>query len=135
MKNVLYTFFTRQRRRFAIGAAAGLLGFALTAATASADDRECPSHLDATYVMSGDPDSDKSTISRLAAPAKDKGAVCIMAFYDGQGPANSKMLALRRANWVMEQFADKGVSSSIITRVLRAGDKSNSRTVEVVIGP
>jgi hypothetical protein len=102
---------------------------------ARADDRECPSHPEATYVLSGDPDSDSSQIARLADAAKQKGAVCIMAFYDAQGPSNSKMLAFRRANWVMERFNDHGVSSSSITRVLHAADKSSSRMVQIILGP
>jgi hypothetical protein len=102
---------------------------------ARADDHECPSHPEATYVLSGDPDSDSSQIARLAESAKQKGAVCIMAFYDAQGPSNSKMLAFRRANWVMERFSDNGVSSNSITRVLHAADKSSSRMVQIILGP
>ena len=102
---------------------------------AAADDRECPSHPEATYVLSGDPDSDAAQIARLAGSAKQKGAVCIMAFYDAQGPSNGKMLAFRRANWAMERFSDNGVSSGTITRVLRAGDKSTGRMVQIILGP
>ena len=123
---------TRTVVRLSVGLAAGLMGLALAAGPLWADDRECPSHPDATYTLSGDPDSDKSTISRLTEPAKQKGAVCILAFYDGQGPANSKMLAMRRANWVMEQFNGKGVTSRW---VLRAADKSSARMVQIILGP
>ncbi len=128
-------FETWSRARRAACLAAGALAVLLAANPVRAEDRDCPSHPEATYTLSGDPDADKSQIARLAGPAKERGAVCIMAFYDGQGPANSKMLAYRRANWVMELLTEKGVSSGSITRVLRAADKASSRTVQIVLGP
>jgi len=114
----------------------GALGLAVALDSAHpvrAEDHECPSHPEATYTLSGDPDNDESLISRLADPAKQKGAVCISAFYDGT--SNSKMLAYRRANWVMGKLTDKGVSSGSITRVLRAADKASARTVQIILGP
>ena len=135
MEDVLDRFFARMPTGSGALVLAGLLLALLGATPLRAEERDCPSHPEATFVLSGDPDTDKSQISRLADPAKEKGAVCIMAYYDGQGPANSKMLALRRANWVMEQFTDKGVSSGSITRVLRAADKASSRTVQIILGP
>ena len=121
------------RYMFLMALAIASLAVASNAAPARADDRECPSHPEATYTLSGDPDSDESQIFRLADPAKQKGAVCIMAYYDGT--ANSKMLAYRRANWVMTKLTDKGVSSGIITRVLRSADKLSARTVQIILGP
>lgn len=102
---------------------------------AQAEEHDCPNHPEATYTLQGDPDADRSMLERLAQPAKDKGAVCIVAYYDGQGPANSKMLAFRRANWTMEQLTQAGVPASTISRALRASDKSNSRMVQVILGP
>jgi len=113
----------------------GLLAAALGGASALAEEHDCPSHPEATYTLQGDPDADSSQLGRLVDTAKEKGAVCIMAYYDAQGPANSKMLAFRRANWVMEKFTEKGVPASTISRVLRASDKANARLVQVVLGP
>ncbi len=110
-------------------------GLAAGVSSAGAEERECPNHPDATYTLRGDPDADKSMLEGLAKPAKDKGAVCIVAYYDGQGPANSKMLAFRRANWTMEQLTEAGVPAGTISRALRASDKSNSHMVQVILGP
>ena len=129
---VLETFCLRASRQLILASSIGFLGLALATGPVRADDRECPSHPDATYTLSGDPDSDKSQISHLTEPAKEKGAVCILAYYDGQGPANSKLMAMRRANWVMEQFNGKGITSRW---VLRAADKSSARMVQIILGP
>jgi len=114
-----------------------LLAALLTAAAlpASGEEKSCPSHPESTFTLQGDPDADRSQIGHMASAAKEKGAVCILAFYDGQGPSNAKMLAFRRANWVMELLKDDGVPASTITRVLRAGDKTTARLVQVVLGP
>ena len=113
--------------------AATIASLGAWAESAKADEHECPSHPEATYTLTGDPDSDESLIGRLVDAAKEKGAVCIAAFYDGS--SNSKMLAYRRANWVMGKFSDKGVSSGSITRILRVTDKSSARMVQIVLGP
>jgi hypothetical protein len=103
--------------------------------TAWADEHDCPNHPEATYTLSGDPDSDKSQLERMSDAAKARGAVCIMAFYDGKGPSNGKMLAFRRANWAMEQLTRSGVPEGTISRVLRAADKESARKVQVILGP
>jgi hypothetical protein len=96
---------------------------------------ECPNHPESTYTLTGDPDSDQSQLEALAEPAKARGAVCIEAYYDGAGPANSKMMAFRRANWAMAQLTTHGVPAGIIARALRASDKANARRVQVILGP
>lgn len=113
-----------------------ILGLVLALSShASAEEHDCPNHPESTYTLSGDPDSDKSQIQRMSEAAKARGAVCIMAFYDGKGPSNGKMLAFRRANWAMEQLTRSGVPESMISRVLRAADKESSRKVQVILGP
>ncbi len=102
---------------------------------AEAEEHDCPNHPESTYTLQGDPDSDKSQLEGMAEAAKKRGAVCIMAYYDGKGPSNGKMLAFRRANWTMEQLTKSGVPAGTISRVLRAADKENSRKVQVVLGP
>ena len=114
--------------------ASAWLGAALAvAAPAFADD--CPNHPEATYTLKGDPDDDQSLLETLVGSAKARGAVCILAYYDSAGPMNSKMLALRRANWAMEQLTKAGVPEGIIARALRASDKTNARLVQVILGP
>lgn len=102
---------------------------------AKAEDRDCPNHPEATYTLSGDPDSDRSQLERMADAAKARGAVCIMAYYDGKGPSNGKMLAFRRANWTMEQLTKSGVPEGTISRVLRAAEKEDGHKVQVILGP
>ncbi|HEY1720439.1 MAG TPA: hypothetical protein VGG27_04280 [Magnetospirillaceae bacterium] len=105
------------------------------ATSAMAEDHDCPNHPEATYTLSGDPDSDRAQLEKLVDYAKARGAVCIMAFYDGKGPANGKMLAFRRANWTMEQLTKSGVPEGTISRVLRAAEKEDARKVQVILGP
>jgi hypothetical protein len=113
-----------------------LLGAGIAfAQQACADERDCPNHPEATYTLKGDPDDDRSQLETLVGPAKARGAVCILAYYDGAGPTNAKMLALRRANWTMEQLTNAGVPQGIIARALRASDKANGRLVRVILGP
>ncbi len=109
--------------------------FAAPDAVAAEDVHDCPNHPEATYTLSGDPDADASQLKTLVEPAKERGAVCIVAFYDGAGPANGKMLAFRRANWAMEQLERRGVPPGIIARALHASDKANARMVQVILGP
>jgi hypothetical protein len=115
---------------------ASVVGAATLAGPAwAADEHECPNHPEATYTLTGDPDSDQSQLAALAEPSKTRGAVCIEAYYDSTGPANSKMLAFRRANWAMEQLTTHGVPPGIIARALRPSDKANARRVQVILGP
>lgn len=102
---------------------------------ARADEHDCPNHPESTYTLEGDPDTDRSHIGKLASEAKERGAVCVLAFYDSKGTSNAKMLAFRRANWVMEQLTDKGVPANIISRVLRAVDSHGEHTVQIILGP
>jgi hypothetical protein len=118
--------------------APAMLGASIVLAAAlvgPAQAEDCPSHPESTYTLKGDPDDDRSQLGTLVEPAKARGAVCILAYYDSGGPMNSKMLALRRANWAMEQLTNQGVPSSIIARALRASDKTNGRLVQVILGP
>ena len=135
MNGVLDTFSFCDKSRAAAGLAAGILAVLLMVLPARAEDRDCPSHPEATYALQGDPDAQRSQLSQLAEPAKRKGAVCIAAYYDAQGPANSKKLALRRADWVMRQLIDKGVPDGIISRSMRGADKSTASLVVIVLGP
>jgi hypothetical protein len=105
------------------------------AGPARAEGYDCPVHPESTYTLSGDLDDDRAKLESLVDDAKAKGAVCIIAYYDGAGPANSKMLAFRRANWAMEQLTKQGVPSNIIARALHASQKANDRTVQVILGP
>jgi hypothetical protein len=114
--------------------APALLGAGIAFAQPAFGD-DCPSHPEATYTLKGDPDDDRSQLETLVEPAKARGAVCILAYYDSAGPMNSKMLALRRANWTMEQLTKAGVPEGIIARALRASDKTNGRLVQVILGP
>ena len=114
----------------------GTSGLALAGGLpAWAEERECPSHPEATYTLSGDPDSQRSQLGAMAAPAKQKGAVCVLAYFDAQGPTNSKLLAWKRADWVMRQLVDKGVPEGTISRELRPGDKTTATLVQVILGP
>jgi len=99
------------------------------------EEQDCPNHPEATYTLSGDPDDARSELETLVGQAKAKGAVCIAAYYDSAGPAMSKLMAFRRANWAMEQLTDHGVPPGIIARALRASAKANDRTVQVILGP
>jgi hypothetical protein len=123
-------------RLFSVMLASGIFVAGLSlSGTAGAEEHDCPNHPESTYTLRGDPDTDQSMIEGMAEAAKARGAVCIIAFYDGKGPSNGKMLAFRRANWTMEHLTKSGVPESTISRVLRAADKESSRKVQVILGP
>lgn len=102
---------------------------------AAADPFDCPYHLEATYSFDDDPEAERSSIEDLAAAAKSKGAVCIIAYYGGPWPANAKMFAFRRANWASRLLRNKGVPAETITRILRLSDQPNTRLIQIVLGP
>jgi len=124
--------------RGSICAAYRLVAAALLAAAAApawGQEKDCPNRPNATYTLSiADTEGSRSQIARLAGPAKEKGAVCILAFYDSQDAAHSRLLALKRVDWVRRQLTEAGVPESIISRAMHPGEKSAQQQVQIILG-
>ncbi len=99
----------------------------------------CPSNPSATYQVDlSDTSGSRSTMESIAGLAKEKGAVCILAYTDAQDSTHAKTIALHRANWVRDNLTADGVSRDSISIELRpppdGADRSAVSVLQVILG-
>ena len=101
------------------------------------EETRCPDNPEGTnrFFENGSASTDRTKLEDLGTQIKDKPYVCILAFFDGvDAPAHSKKLAIRRAMWVRDILAGKGVPLGVLAYELRpTPNEAEKGLVEIIL--